>query len=190
MAPGQPVVTRRNVWCFVAAMALLWTASDWPLHDIGERYLYSGHMLQHMMLSYFLPPLALLATPEWLLRVLVGDGRAYRVLAWLCKPIVAGLAFNLAVIVSHIPGVVNTSVDLVEPDAALRRPRHGRRHGPADVDAGVRAVPRVAHGHAGQDDLPVPAVGGADDPGRLVGLRRGQRVPGLRPTGAGLGHVR
>ena len=55
-------------------MALLWAASDWPIHDLGEQYLYSAHMLQHMMLSYFLPPLALLATPEWLLRVLVGDG--------------------------------------------------------------------------------------------------------------------
>ena len=115
VAAGQPIVTRRNVWCFGAAMALLWVASDWPIHDIGERYLYSAHMLQHMMLTYFLPPLALLATPEWLLRVLVGDGRAYRVLAWLCKPIVAGIAFNLAVIISHIPGVVNTSVTSSSP---------------------------------------------------------------------------
>ena len=49
---------------------MLWAASDWPMHDIGEQYLYSAHMLQHMMLSYFLPPLVLLATPEWLLRVL------------------------------------------------------------------------------------------------------------------------
>ena len=112
---GQAVVTRRNVWCFAAAMALLWVASDWPIHDIGERYLYSAHMLQHMMLTYFLPPLALLATPEWLLRVLVGDGRAYRVLRWMCKPVVAGVVFNLAVIISHIPGVVNTSVTSSSP---------------------------------------------------------------------------
>ena len=78
VAAGQPVVTRRNVVAFGAAMVMLWVASDWPIHDIGEQYLYSVHMLQHMMLSYFLPPLALLATPEWLLRVLVGDGRAVR----------------------------------------------------------------------------------------------------------------
>ena len=57
-------------------MALLCAASDWPIHDIGEKYLYSAHMLQHMMLTYFMPPLVLLATPEWLLRVLVGNGRA------------------------------------------------------------------------------------------------------------------
>jgi putative membrane protein len=110
VAPGQQVVTRRNVWCFAAAMLLLWTASDWPIHDIGEQNLYSAHMLQHMMLSYFLPPLALLATPEWLLRVIVGRGRAYRVLSWFCKPVVAGVLFNLAVMITHIPGVVNASV--------------------------------------------------------------------------------
>ena len=52
----------------------------------------------------------LLATPEWLLRVLVGNGRVYGVLRWLCKPVVAGLIFNLAVIITHIPGVVNASV--------------------------------------------------------------------------------
>src|SRR6187200_2931243 len=93
VAPGQQVVTRRNVWCFAAAMALLWTASDWPIHDLGERYLYSAHMLQHMMLSYFLPPLALLATPEWLFRTLIGNGRAYEVLKRLCHPVVAAVLF-------------------------------------------------------------------------------------------------
>ena len=84
--PGQPVVTKRNVRCFIAAMVLLWAASDWPIHDIGEQYLYSVHMLQHMMLAYFMPPLALLATPEWLLRVLVGNGRGYAVLGGSPSP--------------------------------------------------------------------------------------------------------
>ena len=74
---GQPPVSRRQWCCFVAAMVMLWAASDWPIHDLGEQYLYSVHMLQHMMLSYFLPPLVLLATPEWLLRALIGNGRLY-----------------------------------------------------------------------------------------------------------------
>jgi putative membrane protein len=112
---GESPITRRNIACFVAAMAMLWTASDWPIHDIGERYLYSAHMLQHMMLSYFLPPLALLATPEWLFRALVGDGRAYRALRRLCHPVAAGVLFNVAVMVSHVPGVVDTSVTSSSP---------------------------------------------------------------------------
>ena len=51
--PGQPVVTRRQCVYFGATVVMLWAASDWPIHDIGETYLYSAHMLQHMMLSYF-----------------------------------------------------------------------------------------------------------------------------------------
>jgi putative membrane protein len=92
-------------------MVMLWVASDWPLHDIGEEYLYSAHMLQHMMLSYFLPPLVLMATPEWLLRVLVGDGKLYRAVAFMCRPVIAAVVFNAVVIVTHIPGVVTASVD-------------------------------------------------------------------------------
>jgi putative membrane protein len=109
-AGGAPI-TRKNIVAFVAAMAMLFTASWWPLHDIGENYLYSAHMLQHMMLSYFLPPLVWLATPEWLMRTLIGNGRLYRAIRWLCHPVVAGVVFNLAVIVTHVPGVVNASVD-------------------------------------------------------------------------------
>jgi putative membrane protein len=112
---GHPIVTRKNIGCFIGAMLLLEVASDYPIHDIGEQYLYSVHMLQHMMLSYFMPPLALLATPTWLLRVIVGDGRAYAVLKWFCKPVVAGVLFNLAVMVTHVPGVVNASVESPSP---------------------------------------------------------------------------
>ncbi len=112
---GEPVVTRPQIFAFAGAMALLWAASDWPIHDIGEGYLYSAHMLQHMMLSYFMPPLALIATPTWLLRTLVGDGRGYAVLKWFCHPVVAGVLFNVAVMVTHIPGVVNASVDSPSP---------------------------------------------------------------------------
>jgi putative membrane protein len=106
---GGPIVTRRNIVCFVAAMVMLFAASTWPIHQISERYLYSAHMLQHMMLSYFIPPLVLLATPTWLLRVLIGSGRGYRVTRALCRPVPAALAFNAIVIVTHVPVMVNAS---------------------------------------------------------------------------------
>ncbi len=107
---GQPAVSRANVISFVGAMLMLWIASDWPLHDISEEYLYSAHMVQHMMLSYFLPPLALMATPTWLMRVLIGDGGLYRAVGWFSKPVIAGVIFNGAVMIIHIPLLVNESV--------------------------------------------------------------------------------
>jgi len=107
VAPGEEIVTRRQLRCFIGSMVMLFAASTWPIHQIGEDYLYSVHMLQHMMLTYFLPPLVLLATPEWLLRVLVGDGLTYRVVRFFAKPVVAAVLFNGMVMITHIPGVVN-----------------------------------------------------------------------------------
>lgn len=108
--PGQPVVSRRNLIAFLVAMPVLWVASDWPLHDISEDYLYSAHMLQHMALSYFVPPLVLIATPTWMARLVLGDGALYRATKWLTKPVVAAVLFNVVVLFTHIPVIVNTSV--------------------------------------------------------------------------------
>ena len=108
---GQPVVSRMNMISFPLAMLILWVASDWPLHDIAEEYLYSAHMIQHMALSYFLPPLALMATPTWLARTLLGQGALYGVVRFMAKPVVAGVLFNAMVMILHIPLLVNASLD-------------------------------------------------------------------------------
>jgi putative membrane protein len=109
--PGEPVVSRRQVAWFVAALAVTWAASDWPVHDVAEERLYLVHMLQHLTLTFVVPPLFLLATPTWLARLVVGEGWfAGSVLRRLCRPVVAGVLFNAVVVFSHWPAVVNNSV--------------------------------------------------------------------------------
>ncbi|MEY3796561.1 MAG: hypothetical protein RLZZ170_575, partial [Actinomycetota bacterium] len=107
---GEPVLTRRQAGMFTGVIALLWLSSDWPIHDISEGYLYSVHMFQHMALSYFLPPLVLLATPVWLFRAILGSQRAGKVIRWLAKPVIAGVLFNVVIMVTHVPAMVNQSV--------------------------------------------------------------------------------
>ena len=107
---GETIVSRSQIRWFAAAMVVLWLASDWPLHDIGENYLYSAHMAQHLLLSLVFPPMAWLATPTWLARMLIGSGLAYRSLRRLARPLVAALIFNAVVVLQHWPVVVNTSV--------------------------------------------------------------------------------
>lgn len=110
VGPGNQVVTRRNIISFTAAIAILWVSSDWPVHDISEDYLYFVHMIQHMALAFWVPPLALMATPEWLMRTLIGTGRVYRWLRWLCLPVVASVIYNGGTLLTHIPGLVNASI--------------------------------------------------------------------------------
>jgi putative membrane protein len=108
---GQPAISRLNLYSFIGAITLLWGASDWPLHDISEEYLYSAHMVQHMALTYFMPPLVLMATPTWLARILIGEGAIHRIGKWFTHPVVAGVSFNAVIMILHIPLVVNASVD-------------------------------------------------------------------------------
>ena len=108
--PDGPAVSKKQVGCFVAAMLIFWTASDWPVHDLAENYLYSVHMVQHLMMSYFLAPLVLLSIPEWMARTLLGRRRVWMSARFLCAPIAAGVIFNAYVMITHIPGVVNASV--------------------------------------------------------------------------------
>ncbi len=108
---GEPIIGRRQVAWFVAGTLTLWLASDWPMHDIAERSLYSVHMVQHMLLTYLVPPMFWLAMPTWLARLLVpAEGRGYRLLRRLGAPLAAGLIFNALVVVTHWSVIVNTSV--------------------------------------------------------------------------------
>jgi putative membrane protein len=109
---GQPVVSRRNVVAYALAVVALWGASDWPLHDISEEYLYSSHMIQHLIIAFVIPPLLLVATPEWLARLIMSpSGSAGVWIRRLSHPVVAGVIFNVVVAVTHLTTIVNTSVD-------------------------------------------------------------------------------
>ncbi len=108
----ESIYTRTNKYAFFAAMFFLWFASDWPMHDISEEYLYSVHMLQHMIISLIVPPLLLLAFPNWLARLLVSPtGRAGQWVRELTRPVVAGFVYNFVIIVTHLPFTVNYSIE-------------------------------------------------------------------------------
>jgi putative membrane protein len=110
--PGREPVTRRQRGFFVAGVVLLWLASDWPVHDVAEEYLYAVHMVQHLLLTFVVPALFLLATPTWLARLVVPEGsRVEAVVRRLARPVVAALIFNVVVALSHVPFVVNATVE-------------------------------------------------------------------------------
>lgn len=109
VVPSGEVISRKQIGTFSLMIFLLLISTDWPLHDIAEEYLYSMHMLQHTLLTYIIPPLALLATPEWLFRLLVGQGRTYRAIRFLTRPVIAAVTYNSVLLITHIPALVNRS---------------------------------------------------------------------------------
>lgn len=111
VAAGGAPITRQQRWWFVVGVATLWLASDWPLHDLAEDRLYGMHMMQHMVLTVVMPPAMLLATPEWLGRFILGNGRVNRWFHRLAKPLPAAIGYNIMAAASHWKGIVNLSVE-------------------------------------------------------------------------------
>jgi putative membrane protein len=109
---GGEIVNRKQKRYFVLGVVALGVAADWPMHDIAEEYLYSVHMVQHLLITFFIPIFFLQATPEWLARLVIGaDTQASSVLRRLSKPIVAGVIFNMLAALTHWGGVVQASFD-------------------------------------------------------------------------------
>jgi putative membrane protein len=110
VAVGEAPVSRRQKAFFVLGVLLLWLASDWPVHDVAEEYHYSVHMVQHLVLTYVMPPVFLFATPAWLVRLVLGSGAIGRFVQRLGRPLVAAIGFNAILALTHAAWIVNTSV--------------------------------------------------------------------------------
>jgi putative membrane protein len=102
-----PARTRR---LFLLGMAVIWLGADWPIHDLAERYLYSIHMVQHLLFTLVAAPLLIVGTPAWLLRVILRPVWARTVFRFLTRPLVALIAFNGLLLFTHWPAVVEASV--------------------------------------------------------------------------------
>jgi putative membrane protein len=107
---GVPVVTRFQVVSFFGGVATLLVASDWPIHDLGERYLFSVHMIQHSAYAIIAAPLLLIGTPTWLARWILTPRWFMKSVRYMSRFIPATLLFNFVVIFIHIPSVVNVSL--------------------------------------------------------------------------------
>ena len=103
-------MSRFQVTCFALGVLAVWVSSDWPIHDVAERYNYSVHMVQHLVFTMVAAPLLLLGTPAWLMRYLL-PGRLLQVVRSLARFVPALLIFNLVLVVTHWPLMVNASLE-------------------------------------------------------------------------------
>ncbi len=106
---GEPVESRKTKF-FLAGVAVLWVGADWPIHDLAERYLYSVHMVQHLLFTLVAAPMLLAGMPVWLLRRYLRPRAVAVAFGFLSRPLVALILFNGALLFVHWPAVVELSV--------------------------------------------------------------------------------
>jgi putative membrane protein len=108
--PKTPVVSPLQAVCFSSGLLALLVASSWPIHDLGEKYLFSVHMVQHLVYSMLAAPLLLLGTPTWMARALLSPPWLLRSVRWVTRFFPAMIIFNVVVVFTHIPGVVDAAL--------------------------------------------------------------------------------
>ena len=105
-APDKDITKRKLA--FVGGVFLIWLASDWPVGLLGASYLASVHMVQYMIYTLGAAPLLVIGVPEWMARRVLGKLRLYRAVRFLSKPLVAGILFNVILIGTNAPVVVDS----------------------------------------------------------------------------------
>ena len=92
---------------WITAVLIIFFSLNGPLHEWSDNYLFSAHMVQHLLLMLIMPPFLIWGLPPWLIRKVLEIRPVYRVGRILTHPVVAFLAYNAVFIFWHLPGYYN-----------------------------------------------------------------------------------
>lgn len=94
--PDADGISRRQFFLFVLGLGVLYLAFGGPLDILGDGYLFSAHMTQHLLEAFVAAPLLLLGTPAWLVRPVYQWPVGGAVLRVVTRPL-AGMALFMVV---------------------------------------------------------------------------------------------
>ncbi len=103
-------VSPARVTAFVAGTAVFMLALISPLDTLSDTYLFSAHMVQHMLIAVVAPPLWLVGTPGWMLAPLFQRRSVVRVARLLTHPAVAFALFNGDLWLWHWPALYDATL--------------------------------------------------------------------------------
>ncbi len=95
---------------FPLGLVVMFLALNGPLHDISDFYLFSGHMVQHLVLTIAVPPLLLLGTPGWMFRPALQYPAVAAIARVITKPMATFAIFNLILAGWHLPPLYNAAM--------------------------------------------------------------------------------
>jgi len=110
LAPRGTPFPRGAAVAFYGALTLFYLAVGSPLDQLGERFLFSAHMVQHLILTHLVAILFLKGLPGWLVD-------APRLHPWLAgplrllvHPVIAALIYTLTLGIWHVPALYDLAL--------------------------------------------------------------------------------
>lgn len=116
--PGSTRVPSARRVAFGLSVLVLAGALATPLDTLADEYLFTAHMVQHLLLTLIAAPLLLLGTPDWLFSEIVDALHARGFVRWARHPLIAFFGFNVIFGLAHIPAFYELTL-AIEPLHAL-----------------------------------------------------------------------
>ena len=103
-------VPRGSVALFFTGLVAWYVALNSPLHELSDNFLFSAHMVQHLLLMMVVPPLLIVGTPGWLLRPLLRHSAVERSARFVTSPIAAFILFSSVFTLWHYPPLYDATL--------------------------------------------------------------------------------
>jgi putative membrane protein len=108
--PGEQTPRGAQRFSFFAGLFLMFACLNGPLHDLSDDYLFSAHMVQHLLLTLVMPPMLIYGVSGWMLRPLLANRILGPIARRITRPAWCFVIFNLSIAVWHIPYFYNAAM--------------------------------------------------------------------------------
>jgi putative membrane protein len=95
---------------FVSGLLLMFATLNGPIHDLSDDYLFSAHMVQHLVLTLAVPPLLLVSAPAWMVDALLRPRPLASATRLLTRPVPALALYTAALVGWHLPAPYNLAL--------------------------------------------------------------------------------
>src|SRR5688572_5739782 len=113
--PSLPATEDRvELWqpiCFSTGILILFGVLNGPIHELSDFYLFSAHMVQHLLLTLVMAPLMLVGVPDWLWRAIVRNTVGFGVARMITSPLIAFGIYNVVFAGWHFPMLYNWALE-------------------------------------------------------------------------------
>lgn len=106
---SQPVPLLK-VLTFTLSMGCLFFAFGSPVDFLSDNYLFSVHMLQHVLETLFMTPLLMVGLPDWVWRGILRFRPLSALYRYRAAPILLAALFSAAYAVFHVPSVYDLTL--------------------------------------------------------------------------------
>lgn len=108
--PTEPVKKGQTV-AFLLGVGIMFLALVSPLDELGDSYLFSAHMVQHLCLTIVGPPLLLIGTPAWMAQPLLRNRAVFLLAKFFTYPAIAFFLYNADFWLWHAPSLYNMTLE-------------------------------------------------------------------------------